>query len=207
MTTQNNTQSDIDTVGAQALEVVALVDKVIIKNDEDRAKATELLSILSMNAKSIEEQRTDLVKPLNDTVKKINANAKKYSQPIDDAITKIKRGIANYMLEQERKAREKEEKELAKRAEKNAKREAEGKAPVLTTLQSVARPEATMRTEAGRTTTRKVWKFELVDDAKVPAEYRSADIAKIKVAVSNGVREIDGVRIYEDVVVSTTATM
>lgn len=205
MLEQNITQSSLDTVGAQALEIVSKVDKVVIKNDDDRASATELLSALSKVSKDIEEQRTDLVKPLNDTVKKINANAKKYSAPIDDAISKIKRGISNYILEQDRKAKEKEEKELAKLAEKNAKREAEGKAPVLTTLQSVARPEATMRTDAGRTTTRKVWKFEIIDDAKVPADYRSADIAKIKVAVSNGVRQIDGVRIYEDAVVSVTS--
>ena len=205
MSEKDTAQSTLDTVGAQALEVVAQVEKVVIKNDADRAKATEMLSALSVMAKGIEEQRTDLVKPLNDTVKKINANAKKYSAPIDEAIAKIKRGISNYVLEQDRKAREKEERDLAKLAEKNAKREAEGKAPVLTTLQSVARPEATIRTDAGRTTTRKVWKFEIIDDAKVPADYRSADIAKIKVAVSNGVREIDGVRIYEDAVVSVTS--
>lgn len=201
----NMTQSPLDTVGAQALEIVAQVEKVVIKNDKDRAEATEILSALAKMQKDIEEQRTDLVKPINDTVKKINANAKKYSAPIEDAIAKIKRGISNYVLEEYRKAKEKEAKELAKLAEKNAKREAEGKAPVLTTLQSVARPEATMRTDAGRTTTRKVWKFEIIDDAKVPADYRSADIAKIKVAVSNGVREIDGVRIYEDAIVSVTS--
>ena len=93
MSEKDTAQSTLDTVGAQAREVVAQVEKVVIKNDADRAKATEMLSALSVMAKGIEEQRTDLVKPLNDTVKKINANAKKYSAPIDEAIAKIKRGI------------------------------------------------------------------------------------------------------------------
>ena len=70
--------------------------------------------------------------------------------------------------------------------------------------ESIERPSAVARTEnGGKTTTRKVWKFEVVDASKVPFDpkYFSLDVAKVKKAVEEGARDIAGVRIYEDVVV------
>jgi len=43
---------------------------------------------------------------------------------------------------------------------------------------------------------RTIWDFEIVDDNKVAREFCSADAKKIRQAVKNGIRIIDGVRIF-----------
>ncbi len=46
--------------------------------------------------------------------------------------------------------------------------------------------------------TRKVWKFEITSSGEVPREYLMVNETMIRSAVNNGIREIPGVRIYED---------
>ena len=62
-------------------------------------------------------------------------------------------------------------------------------------------PPKTVRTEAGSVTIRSAWKFEVVDMAALPDEYKIADAVKLGKVVRAGVREIPGVRIYEEMVV------
>jgi hypothetical protein len=187
------------------LDTLLSSSKIIIKSEEDREVATQTIVVLKKKFDTLEELRTSFVKPLNDQVKFINGKFKDNTSKLDDAITKLKGGIASYLKEQERIAREKEEKERAKLEAKNAKREAEGKAPIIKTLESVERPEAISRVEGGKTGSRKVWKFRVTNPAEVPNEFLSPDIDKIKSAVQNGVREIKGVEIYEDFIISASA--
>lgn len=42
------------------------------------------------------------------------------------------------------------------------------------------------------------WKYEIEDETQVPLAYCSPDSAKINAAIKAGVREIPGVRVYED---------
>ena len=53
------------------------------------------------------------------------------------------------------------------------------------------------------TSFRAVWKFEVIDPAAVPSQYCSPDPDKLKAALALGAREIPGVKIYEDTVVTT----
>jgi hypothetical protein len=50
----------------------------------------------------------------------------------------------------------------------------------------------------GSATVKKVWAFEITAPADVPREYLTVDEKKIREAVRAGVREIPGVRIYQD---------
>ncbi len=185
--------------------ILETTNTIVLKTEEDRLKATEIIVTLKKKYDDLENDRTSIVKPINDSVKAINAKYKPFTEQIETAMTKLKRSISNFILEQERIAREKEEKELAKLAEKNAKREEQGKAPIIKTIESVARPESIMRSESGKTSTRKVWKFEIIDNLAVPLDqkYYSVDSSKIKAAVEAGERNIPGVRIFEDVIVGT----
>jgi hypothetical protein len=45
---------------------------------------------------------------------------------------------------------------------------------------------------------RKVWKFDVLDDELVPRDYLVVDESLIRKAMAAGVREIPGVRIYQD---------
>jgi len=186
------------------VELLSQNSNIIIKTEEDRKRASDLAVDLKKKLDALEDTRTSLVKPLNDHVKTINSKFKPFTEKLEFGISKLKRGIANYLLEEERKAKEEEDKRIAKQEAKNAKREAEGKAPIIKTIESVERPSFISKSEGGgKTGGKKVWKFEVINPEKVPVEFLSPDVDKIKMAVSLGKREIEGVRIYEDIIIST----
>ena len=45
---------------------------------------------------------------------------------------------------------------------------------------------------------KKVWTFEILDPNIIPIEYRTVDEKKIRQAMLNGIREIPGVKIYQE---------
>ena len=53
---------------------------------------------------------------------------------------------------------------------------------------------------------RKVWTFEVLDETKLPREYTQPDEAAIRKAVAAGVRQIEGVRIYEKQTMTSRAS-
>lgn len=107
-----------------------------------------------------------------------------------------------------RKASEAELKALREKAEQNrleAIRKAEEEAKLREiTAPVVQEPIITKESSVTRTETgtsahqRKAWKAEVLDANLVPREYCTPDLKKINEAVKMGVREIAGVRIYED---------
>jgi septal ring factor EnvC (AmiA/AmiB activator) len=114
-----------------------------------------------------------------------------------------------------REAEERKEKESKKAAEERRKREEAEIEAVRKKAEEEARaievkvPEVPMpimperenitRTELGTSAhQRKEWKHEVVNPDLVPREYLTVDDKKIREAVKMGVREIPGVRIFED---------
>lgn len=70
--------------------------------------------------------------------------------------------------------------------------------PQQSVMQLVHQATAAQAPKVAGVSVSKVWKWELVDPNQVPAEYWSIDPAKLDAALKNGVREIPGVRVYED---------
>jgi hypothetical protein len=125
----------------------------------------------------------------------------------------LKGAVSTYHAEQERLAREEEDRLRREREKKEAKT---GK-PSLAPLPTVERVAPTMKTETGKTTAKKVWKFEVVNLAELRKDKAFMDLfwnavvekgihdSIIRNMVRAGVREIGGVRIYEDFDVSISA--
>jgi hypothetical protein len=65
-------------------------------------------------------------------------------------------------------------------------------------MPTVEAPAKTVHTAAGKVTMRSVWKAEVIDFNLLPDEYKVADEVKIGKVVRAGVRQIPGVRIYEE---------
>lgn len=114
-----------------------------------------------------------------------------------------------------RKEREKLEKEnLTKAQEAKAKAEIEKKERELAELKElemrqemapamVEPPKKTTRTVNGaRATFKQRWTFEIVDPVNVPREYLTVNEKAIREAINEGVREIHGVRIFQDLSLS-----
>lgn len=189
-----------------------------ISSEEDYAAVTDIAVSVKGRIKRIKELKKEYVKPLKDAVKNVESMFNEPLKHYEGMETAIKSQMSTYRIEQEKIAR-KEEERLRKLREKREERaKAKGKEIVdPTPMPTVERAESTVRTDAGKTTTKKVWRHEITDSAKALTVEETKN-AVLELAVSKGlldqvlrakvkagVREHDGVRIYEDVDISITA--
>jgi hypothetical protein len=172
--------------------------------------------------RQIEVWRKAAVDPLNKKVKTINALCKEPSETLQKGFLARAWKALLAWTEQEA-ARVRREQEAAQRAQEEAARaeaEATARAEAAETpderreaLQaaeaaSVAQSEALVaapvepvkafRGDAGTTTPRSVWKFEIVKAELVPAQYLTVDESLVRKAIAAGVREIPGINISEE---------
>ena len=112
---------DANALLAEAKDARTRADFLIIDDEEGLKIATDDLREISARAKEIEAVRKQIVKPIDDCKKQIQAAFKPAQVLYDEAISIIKRGIADYSIEQERKAAEERRKaEEAAAAERAA---------------------------------------------------------------------------------------
>ena len=63
----------------------------------------------------------------------------------------------------------------------------------------IIEPQRTsVRSTSGTMSAKKIWKFELTDGTQVPREFMMVNETAIRRAIMDGVREIPGVRIYQE---------
>lgn len=94
---------------------------------------------------------------------------------------------------EERERLEAEQRKLDE--QKQAAKEAEA---ISVQAPALPKKETVVRTAHGAAHTRKVWKFEVESTDEIPREYLMADEKKIRAAVKNGVRNIPGVKIFQN---------
>ena len=199
-------------IASQLAEVSKDVEKaqrkqkkvIVITNETELNSATEFLAQVKGKLKSTEELRTTFTKPLNAYLKMVNDMFKEQTGPMQEIEKTVKRAISDFVLHQEEIAAKEETRLQALQDKKNERRAEKGKELDFTDV-SIDRVDSTTNVKSGKAKNIKVWKFEVVDASKVPMEYCSPDEHKIREAVKNQeVREIEGVRIYEDVQVNIT---
>ena len=188
------------------------------------------LRTIKAKAKELTETRMSLTRPIEESKKKIIALFKEPLSYLEQAEAAIKKAMIGWQTKQE-KIRQAEEARLAEIQRKEAERlriqaeKEEARANSLKTLKAqeaaaakaeelkAQAEEATSVTpivesrieEVQGVSTRKIWKFEIVDIDKLPREYMLPNekyIGQI-VRVSQGNREIPGVRIYSEDVISS----
>jgi vacuolar-type H+-ATPase subunit I/STV1 len=160
-------------------------------------EATDLL-------KKVEAERVRLVKPANEYTKAVNATARKMSEKLKDAVEGAKHRIGQFRHRQElerrkaeeaiKKASEKLQKELDEEAKKSGV-----EAPTVTPAPLPKKRKVAVSETGATAHTRKVWKYKVIDEGKVPRQYCTPDGKKINAAIKGGMREIEGLEIWEDV--------
>jgi hypothetical protein len=203
---------------AQIAEFVEQATALEINNQDDNAKAVEMMGSITKLKKRIDTVRKEKTAPYFNFKKNVDGLAKGFTSRLDNVLKVLNPKVTAWQqeqerirLEEERKARE-EAARLAKEAEEEARKlqaaadaeaAATGQESVKVDAPVVAPPvvpkaDAVTRTDAGAAHVRKTWAFEIEDPTKVPAEYLMVDERKVREAVKQGIREIPGVRIYED---------
>jgi hypothetical protein len=129
--------------------------------------------------------------------------AKMFTAPAGEIETLLKRKLSAYQAQRElerRKAEEeirKAQEELYRKQQEDAKKHHVEAPPPPAPIPIKA--ETVTRSETGASAhVRKVWKAEVLDAVQVPREFCEPSMKLINEAVKGGVREIKGVRIWED---------
>lgn len=174
-----------------------------VKSQDDDVRAVELGLLNKSAINRLEAFRKAITQPLNDHVATINRVFKKLSEPFiaNDSAVKSKRDI--FLRERERLAQAQQKKiDEATRKEQerlNKKAEKKGVDPIILPPAPKIEPPKTTHTDIGRSTTRKILRFEVINADLIPREYLCPDEKKIGAAVRAKIATaIPGVRIWED---------
>ncbi len=222
-----NELKEFDQLKAEVSVFVGPVKTIAVKSAEQSAVAITTAKQVKEYAKKIEDRRKAIVKPLNDMVDRVNAYAKEIKAPLDQAEAHIKGELLSWERELEKKRREEFEKAEAerKRLEAEAQLKMAAEREAAETVAMFAAPEtanlskAVIEAEEARVQkelekahadkvadinankvsgVRKTWTFEIRDAASVPRDFLSVDEKKIREAIRLGVREIQGINIYQE---------
>ncbi|MDD5081735.1 MAG: hypothetical protein PHU08_00035 [Dehalococcoidales bacterium] len=209
MTTENTTQAIIALNPSQDEKAVALYNEaqgllkyaegVVILGDATVKGATNDLSLIAKLKKALEERRKEYTTPVNAYLKQVNDAFKLFTAPLEQADTITRAKIMDYRREQERKAREAEE--INRLRMEAARREMELKGELtedVSLVETPPAPPAHVRADIGDMGTMKVWKFEVVDFAKLPDEYKMVDATKLGKVLRAGLHNIPGVRAWQE---------
>lgn len=212
-----------DELSAEIKAVSEPLLNVEIKTDADQENAYEAAKQIKKLSKAVETRRKELTKPLKDEAKQIEAYAKKVVEPLNKAEAHLKKELVKRAkkLEEERRAEEerlrKQREAEEKEAEEKRKKEVEfsnvfGEEKDEQSTAEKERAEFLAQEKAKKEEkaiasrrikgTQKRWTFQIEDESKIPREFLTPDNPQIIKAIRNGTREIAGVKIYQETIVS-----
>jgi len=181
-----------------------------VESDEQYEKGSQVLNYLKTQATSLDKLRKHFKEPILESGKRIDKFFKELTAPAKEAIEIVndKMGVWYRIKEEERRKAE----ELARIAERDrmkaemererikADMEAEGveveEEDLPPVPEAVTVPEAPI---ASATSVRKTWSYAIQDGGKIPRIYLEPSHKLIMQSIHDGVREIPGLEIYQEV--------
>lgn len=184
---------DLAPIKKEAEEIVYTYQEIQpVKTQEEYSNAGDIVKSLKFKIKKLETKRVEWTKPILDAKKKIDDEFKTIIKPLDEIVGKIENEMKVFWrADQERKNAEQKRIE----AEAIEKAKAEGKTEVQV---EIVNDKKSVDGEISKTIYQEKWTFEIIDESEVPNIYCSPDKKKIDEAIKNGVREINGLRIFDD---------
>jgi hypothetical protein len=200
---------DIKTVKLRLAKYDKEVDKMVetataleILDDVSRAAGTDMASDARKIERAIEEVRAFYKRPALEYGRAVDNLAQQFKGRLQQVVNTIKQKDRQYQAKldlehrKQQEAARKAQEDLQKKIDDEAK--AAGVEAPKVEAPVVAPPPSAVKTEKGSISYREVWKFKVTDESKVPRDYLSVDERKIRDAVKNGIRQIDGVEIYSE---------
>lgn len=195
---------DHEGLAQKVAEVLALEPLPPIFADDDLPAYSERAKALKDVASAVEKARKAEKDQILKDGRTIDAFFKDMAAPLEQAANAIVAAINAHqrkMLEAQRAAQA----AAAKAEEERRKAEAtpfDDPAPAPAPVVPIRAAEATrVVSSSGRVTAtaQTVWRHELVDLDQVPRSFLTLNEARVKAAVAAGVRDIPGIRIFEDI--------
>lgn len=166
--------------------------EVVINSKEEYTQAGDIIKAINQKIKNIEAKRVDYTKPLLDQKKKIDDDFKAAMKPLEELVKNIKDKMIIWSREEQKRLDE-EQKKLEKEAMEKAKKDktSEVVVPIINDIKS-------QRGEVSTSTIKKIWKWKVTEETKVPREYLMINDKALNEAVRNGERKIEGIEIYQE---------
>lgn len=190
-------EKQTDAHAEEAISNLEIAKSFVPATQEEFEMVVSGLKEIKTKYKDIDAERKELVQPLNDTVKRINSMYRPVLTTLTNTEIVLKKTVAAY---QAAKEEEHQQHLLATQAAFDA----DDTEAVVKHSEAAAESQIT---KVKGMSTRKVWKFEITDVSKVPAEYLMVDERKVGevVRIQKGETTIPGIRVYsEDVVAVRT---
>jgi hypothetical protein len=207
---------------SRASEMLATVEAAgPIATDHDAHDRNRLAVEAAAVLKDLESLRKDAVAPIDAQRKQIQGLFASVAEPVEKAKRTLQAQLGAWQAAENARIR-REQDEARKKVEAARLAEAAAKAAILTAGETevdeavaAANAAEAVRSKAewaeayvpperhglksaeGSTYFRAEWTFEVCDPAAVPRAYCAPDVQAIRAAVRAGVREIEGVRIYQ----------
>ena len=167
--------------------------KMITDNLDEAERVTK--AKISQHQARIEMERRKQEEAARKAAAELQA---KLQAEADEANRKARAEAARTAEEEARKAKaSKAEIEAARKAAEEEARKHEIQAPTVI-APVIPEQQKAVRTEEGSAHQRRVWTFEIIDAALVPVIYKVVDEQKIRDAIKQGMRDIPGLRIFEE---------
>lgn len=186
----------------QVAEMERQAESLEVKSGEAAHNATEMTGQVKRLLKSVDERRKEIIAEPDSFVRKVNGFCKPLSDRLKSLESLLKRKLSDfaYQVEMQRREIEKAQREAAERlqAEINKSAEAKGIEPVQVAPVAMPTKQGPTRSDTAVASTVMVWKHEVTDPAAVPRQYLMVDERAIRAAVDAGIRDIPGVRIFEE---------
>jgi hypothetical protein len=163
MTTQT-----IEKIETEISPIVANTATLTITTEEDKAKASQLLSSLTVYLDRLIADRELITKPINESLKAIRAKYKPLETLLDTSIADIRSKISSYQTEQLRLQRIEEDK-IASRV-----KEGKGFLKAETAMNKIAnmdKPATKLATDEGQISFRTDRVLDIKDMSLIPDEY------------------------------------
>lgn len=202
----------------EAAVIITETKSITVTNDEQKSNTLELLKKIKGVANGLEAERTAQKKPILEAGREIDGAYKAEIDKLAKAESVLKQSVLSYDQEQRRKAQElqrklqaaaeekarKEREKLAAQAEKAA---AAGKIEKAEALQEKAEEVQVfvpivqaVETKVTGVSTRKAWKYRIIDVNKLPREYMIPNEAMLAALArsTQGNIPVPGVEFYAE---------
>ncbi len=194
---------------AELVIIQRYAEKAIIKTQEDAKLVTNDLALMAKLGKAIEALRKEYTVPVRRYLDAFNATFKTLSDPLKDAEFTTKNKVLSYNRERQEAYQKAEAARLKAEAEAEAERLKalrETGEVIEKKIETTARPvepQKAIRAEMGTASQTDCWKWKVKDTSLIPLSYFTLDEARITKLVKAGQREIPGIEIYNEPIITT----
>jgi len=191
---ESSNEMELQNIESQISPVIEKAQGYVVDTIEDVENASSFLKEIKDMEKVVEDKRTEFTKPLNQSLKSINDTFKKMREPLEQARDLLtKKILAWKKAEAERVAAEQAAWRKIQEAEaelRRLKNEPEVKEEPITIAPVV--------NKIGNMQTVKRWTYEVTDFSNLSDTYKMIDSVKINQAIREGMRDVPGLRIYQE---------